>query len=182
MPDDLTLVSLIGSAFSAACTAYFWFVRVQRERPDVTAHLLEHEFFLGQGRADERAIGFKLAVVLANNSILPDAVLGARVWLRTAGGQWLPLEGVTCDQRSPLPLNLPPQQTGILRLAGRISFATDDEAESQRAIAEAYVARHLSRPLEITVQTLGLNERVTTSVLYCDPQDGAAAFRVRSAA
>jgi hypothetical protein len=183
MAQEMTWMSLAGSVFSTACTAYFWLVRARRERPNLTSHLLEHEFFLGQGRAEARTIGFKLAVVLANNSILPNAVIGARVWLRLADGNWESIDGLTTDQRTPLPLNLPPQQTGILRLAGRVTFPTNAELEGERNIAEAYTARLLKQPLEIEFETLGLGKRITTSVLRCDPAEApAATFRVRAAA
>ena len=99
MAQEMTWMSLAGSVFSTACTAYFWLVRSRRERPNLASHLLEHEFFLGQGRVETRTIGFQLAVVLANNSILPNAVIGARVWLRTADGNWESVDGLTTDQR-----------------------------------------------------------------------------------
>lgn len=183
MAQEMTWMSLAGSVFSTACTAYFWLVRARRERPNVASHLLEHEFFLGQGLAETRTIGFKLAVVLANNSILPNAVIGARVWLRTADGNWESVEGLTTDQRTPLPLNLPPQQTGILRLAGRMTFPTVKELETGRHIEDAYVKRMLRQPLEIEFETLGLGNRVTTSILRCDAAEApASTFRVRAAA
>jgi hypothetical protein len=183
MAQEMTWMSLAGSVFSTACTAYFWLVRSRRERPNLASHLLEHEFFLGQGRVETRTIGFQLAVVLANNSILPNAVIGARVWLRTADGNWESVDGLTTDQRTPLPLNLPPQQTGILRLAGHMTFPTVKELEAERNIAGAYVKRLLRQPLEIEFETLGLGNRVTTSLLRCDPAESpAATFRVRAAA
>ena len=107
----------------------------------------------------------------------------ARVWLRLADGNWESVEGLTTDQRTPLPLNLPPQQTGILRLAGRMTFPADKELESGRNIEDAYVKRLLRQPLEIEFETLGLGNRVTSTLLRCDPAEApAAAFRVRAAA
>lgn len=183
MAQEMSWMSLAGSVFSTACTVYFWFVRARRERPKLTAHLLEHEFFLGQGRAETRTIGVKLAVVVANGSILPNAVIGARAWLKTADGAWESVEGLTTDAQTPLPINLPPQQTGILRLTGRITFSTHADLESQRPSAAAYVAQYLRRPVEIEFETLGLNGHVTANVLRCDPDEAAAAsFRVRAAA
>jgi hypothetical protein len=183
MAQEMSWMSLAGSVFSTACTVYFWFVRARRERPKLTAHLLEHEFFLGQGRAETRTIGVKLAVVLANGSILPNAVIGARMWLKTADGAWESVDGLTSDAQTPLPLNLPPQQTGILRLTGRITFATSAELEAQRNSVGAYVGHYLRRPVEIEFEILGLNSHVASHILGCDPDEAAAAsFRVRAAA
>jgi hypothetical protein len=183
MPAEASLLSLAGSVFSTACTAWFWFVRVRRERPNLTAHLLEHEFFLAHGTGERRSIGCKLAVVLANNSILPDAILGARVSVRTAAGTWLPLEGLVCDASAPLPINLPPQQTGIIRLAGRVSFALSADAEGTRTALQTYLQQNLASPIQIQVETLGLHDSTSTFTLVYDPQrEATQSFRVRSAA
>ena len=183
MNSDMSMLSLAGSIFSTGCTAYFWFIKARREQPNLAAHLLEQEFFLGLGRSDTRGIGCTLSVIYANNSILPDAILGARVWVKRADGHWQVLESVSCDETTALPLNLPPQQTGLLRLTGHLAFARDAELEKDSNITAAYVRRHLASPREFQLETLGLNRRVATDVARIDPEaPSTESFRVRTAA
>lgn len=73
------MVSLVGSFFSGTCTMYFWLVRANRERPNLKPHYVKHEFVLGRTREDQRHFGVTLEVVVANYSVLPNAVLGVRV-------------------------------------------------------------------------------------------------------
>lgn len=183
MESEFSVVSLAGSAFSTACTAYFWFVKARRERPDLSAHLLDHEFFLSLGKSETRLVGCTLGIIYANNSILPDAVLGLRVWVRTTDGGWKLTEDVICDSSTALPLNLPPQQTCLLRLTGQLHFPRDAELEGESSIAGGYLKRHLAAPREFKVETLGLNDHVSTEVMRIDPNESAAeSFRVRTAA
>ena len=183
MNSDVSAISLAGSVFSTACTAYFWLIKSRRERPSLSTHLLEQEFFLGLGHTDTRGIGCSLAIVYANNSILPDAVLGLRVWVKTTAGDWKVLEGVTCEASTALPLNLPPQQTGVLRLTGHLLFDRDKELEGESNIATAYVRELIASPREFKLETLGLHRRVATDVARHDPTaPSTESFRVRSAA
>lgn len=183
MPSEFSYFSLAGSAFSTACTAYFWFVKARRERPDVSAHLLQHEFFLSLGNTDTRLIGSSVGIIYANNSILPDAVLGLRLWVRTTDGGWKLMEDVICDAATPLPLNLPPQQTSLLRLTGQLHFQLDAELESESNIAGAYLREHVAAPREFKLETLGLNDHVSSEIMRIDPGETAAeSFRVRTAA
>ena len=184
MDSDITLLSLAGSAFSPLCTVYFWLVRARREQPNLSAHLLEQEFFLGLGKSDVRGIGCSLSIVWANNSILPDAVLGARIWVMTKDGAWQLLDGLTCDgDKTALPLNLPPQQTGLLKLTGCLSFIRDERLESEQPIARSYVRAHLAHPRQFRIETLGLNDRISADVMTIDPDESAAeSFRIRTAA
>ncbi|MCA9052647.1 MAG: hypothetical protein KDA75_02365 [Planctomycetaceae bacterium] len=183
MPADTSLLSLAGSIFSTVCTAWFWFVRVRRERPNLTAHLLEHEFFLAHGGGDSRTIGCKAAVVLANNSILPDAVLGARLSVLSSSGGWLPLDGLVADAHAALPINLPPQQTGVIRLTGRLAFPWDPDAEGTRTALQTYLARNVATPIQMQLETLGLNDSTSRFTLVFDPHlEATQSFRVRTAA
>lgn len=183
MPSDISMMSLAGSAFSTACTAYFWFVKARRERPDLSAHLLQHEFFLSLGKTDTRLIGCTLGVIYANNSILPDAVLGLRLWVKTTSGGWKLMEDVICDSSTALPLNLPPQQTCLLRLTGQLHYARDAELENESNIAAAYLREHVAVPREFKLETLGLNDHVSTEIMRINPHETAAeSFRVRTAA
>ena len=183
MESEFTIISLAGSAFSTATTAYFWFVKARREQPDLSAHLLDHEFFLSLGKSESRLIGCTLGVIYANNSILPDAILGLRLWVKTVDGGWKLMEDVICDSSTALPLNLPPQQTGILRLTSQLHFSRDAELESESNIAAAYLNSHIASPRQFKLETLGLNDHVATEVMEIDPRETAAeSFRVRTAA
>jgi hypothetical protein len=180
---DFSYVSLTGSAFSTACTAYFWFVKARRERPDLSAHLLQHEFFLSLGQSDTRLIGCTVGIIYANNSILPDAVLGLRLWVRTTNGGWKLMDDVICDSATALPLNLPPQQTCLLRLTGQLHFERDARLESESNIAGGYLRQHVAAPREFKLETLGLNDHVSTEFMRVAPDESAAeSFRVRTAA
>ena len=59
----MPIASMIGSALTAAWTAYFWLVRVKRERPDLRAYLADQEPFLGSATVDTRQIGLKLGLI-----------------------------------------------------------------------------------------------------------------------
>lgn len=183
MPTEFTYVSLAGSVFSTACTAYFWFVKARRERPDLSAHLLDHQFFLSLGQKETRLIGCNLGIIYANNSILPDAVLGLRLWVKTTCGDWKLMQDVICDSSTALPLNLPPQQTCLLRLTGQLHFGRDERLEAESNITAAYLQEHVAGPREFKLETLGLNDHVATEIMRMDPGESAAeTFRVRTAA
>jgi len=183
MESELPMMSLAGSVFSTACTAYFWFVKARRERPDLSAHLLQHEFFLSLGKSDTRLIGCSLGIIYANNSILPDAVLGLRLWVRTTAGDWKLMQDLICDSSTALPLNVPPQQTCLLRLTGQLHFDRDADLEDESNIAGAYLRQHVAAPREFKLETLGLNDHVATETMRIDPAETAAeSFRVRTAA
>ena len=87
--DSTSALSLAGSAFSTVRTAYFWLVRVQRERPKLSPFVIDREFFLGAMTAQSRQIGFKVGLVVANYHFLSDVIAGAFVgvtagWIATA--------------------------------------------------------------------------------------------------
>lgn len=178
----MSIMSLTGSIFSTTCTGYFWFVKVRREQPNLKCFLHDHDLFLGNGRGDTRGIGMNVNVIVANYSTLPNAVLGVKLSVKLKEGQWQPLTGVTCDKGSPLPLNINPLQTTILRLSGRLTFATVDEAESQRDIVGAYGKNYLIQPLEFQIELTSLNNRVESSQLRSEAKEKEATIGLKIAA
>jgi hypothetical protein len=169
--DAMTMLSLSGSVFSTAWTAYFWLVRVRRERPALKPYLVGREIFYGVQRPPNRQLGIKLSLVVANYSLLPNALLGARVWLRRGDGGWQPVQNPAFDARTPLPFNLSPAQTALLGVNGTLWFPIDDQLEDGGL--PAYLRHHLGESREIKVELLGLNGKPHTSVLT-EPAAGSA--------
>ncbi|HQR08543.1 MAG TPA: hypothetical protein PLN21_17090 [Gemmatales bacterium] len=178
----LPIVTLAGSVFSTACTGYFWFVKVRKEQPNLKSFLHEHDLFLGNGRGDTRGIGLNVNLIVANYSSLPNAIVGTKLAVKLQGGTWQPLTGVTCDKSAPLPLNISPLQTSLLRLSGRLTFATFDELENQRDIVGAYSKHYLAQPLEFQVELQSLNNRVESSQLRSVVKDKETTVGLRIAA
>jgi hypothetical protein len=169
--DMMTMLSLSGSAFSTAWTAYFWLVRVRRERPALKPYLVGREMFYGVQRPPDRHIGIKLSLVVANYSLLPNALLGVRVWLRRRDNGWQPVHHPVFDARTPLPFNLPPAQTALLCVNGTLSFPIDEALEEGGL--PAYMRHHIGETREIKVELRGLGYKAHTVVLV-DPPAGAA--------
>jgi len=160
--DMMSMTSLAGSVFSTACTAYFWLIKVRRERPYLQAHLVEREIYLGNGSKETRQIGIRLGLVVANYCLLPDALLGARVLLKHKDGSWGELQQLSFDKTTPLPFNLPTLQTVMLRLNGYLTFPAQtalEEAGSSSKVLLGYTEQFLTEPREIRVELQGLNHR-----------------------
>jgi len=164
----MPLISLAGSIFSTTCTGYFWFVKVRKEQPHLVSFLHDHELFLGNGRGDTRSIGLNVQIIVANNSSLPNAILGVKLSVKLKTGDWQPVTGVGCDKSAPLPLNISPLQTTLLRLTGRLSFASIEECENQRCIESAYSQHHLAQPVEFLAELHTLDDRIKTSHLISE--------------
>jgi hypothetical protein len=161
----MPLASMIGSALTALWTAYFWLVRVKRERPDLRAHLADHETFLAHSTGENRHVGVKFGLIVANYSALPNALLGVRLWLRQKDRGWLEVENVSFDAQTPLPFNVPAMQTVLVRVAGRVGFPTEDDFEGTPAVVASYLDRYLAGRREIGVELRGLGEYVATAEL-----------------
>jgi hypothetical protein len=157
--DSTSALSLAGSAFSTVCTAYFWLVRVQRERPQLSPFVIDREFFLGGMTTQSRQIGFKVGLVIANYSTLPNAVLGAGVGLHGKEGGIEEIAPVTFDKQTPLPLNVPPLQTVLLRLQGNLTFPYTDALEQGSKTVGAYLQRFLADSWRLRLELHNLNNR-----------------------
>jgi hypothetical protein len=164
MESYLSLAGFAGSVFSTLATAYFWLVRVRRERPCLTPHLVDREFFLGLGRNGVRQLGVKVGVLVANYSVLPNAILGARLWLRVRDG-WLEVEHLALDKQTPQPFNVPPLQTVLLRLNGTLSFAYQDSLEEGSKSVGNYLNHFAIQPVELKLELRRLNDQSDVHVL-----------------
>jgi hypothetical protein len=158
-------LSIVGSAVSMAATLYFWLVRMRREKPCLRPYLVDREFYLGLSRDEVRRIGLKVGIIVANYSVLPNAVLGARLWIRRADGGWLEAENLAFDKQTPQPFNVPPLHTVMLRLTGALSFPFQDALEDGNKTAGNYMSRFTAQPVEMKVELRHLNDRTDTHPL-----------------
>ena len=156
MDSFITFFSFAASLFSSLATAYFWLVRAHRERPCLKPHFADKEFFLGSSRDNVRQIGLKLGVIVANYSSLPNAILGARLWVRLPEG-WQELTNVAFDKQTPQPFNVPSLQTVLLRLNATLSFPYQEALEEGNKTVGNYLNRFLtpSRDIRIELRRLG---------------------------
>lgn len=159
----MPIASMIGSALTALWTGYFWLIRVKRERPDLRAYVADHETFLAHSTGDQRHVGVKLGLIVANYSSLPNALLGVRLWLRQRDRGWLEVESVSFDAKTPLPFNVPAMQTVLVRVAGRVAFPTADEFEGTPTAMANYLERYLAAKRMVGVELKGLGEYVATA-------------------
>ena len=170
MESLMSVVSLGGSAVSFVATFYFWLVRANRERPHLRPYVLDREFFLGNSNPDSRQIGVKVGLVVANYSTLPNALIGAKASLRGTNGQWVELGSVSIDKQTPLPLNLPPMTTVLLRILGHLTFPYAADMEEGNKIVGNYLRKHIAEPRTLRIELLSLNDRKDTfELILADP-------------
>lgn len=165
----LPAVSFAGSAASVGVTGYFWFVRVNRERPRVLVEGVEHLSHVDLGACEEgvRTLCFRQGLVLVNESTLPSAVLsvGVRVKPRR-GGKGQSVAGVRPAPGSSIPLNLPPMQSGLLTIEWEIQFPYLDRAEDLEApdrVVDAYLEEHWATPDRVAVEVRGVRSKSFTA-------------------
>lgn len=164
MESFLSLAGFAGSAFSTVATAYFWFVRMRRERPCLKPHLVDKEVFLGASREQVRQIGLKIGVIVANYSVLPNAILSARLWLQSKE-RWQEVDHLAFDKQTPQPFNIPPLQTVLLRLTGFLAFPYQDQFEEGGKTIANYLNHFASQPLKLKLELRRLHDRADTHVL-----------------
>ena len=164
MESFMSMAGFFGSIFSTLATAYFWLVRMRQEKPCLVPHFVDKEFFLGLGRDQARQIGVKLGVVVANYSVLPNAILGARLWLRVPEG-WQELGNVAFDKQTSLPFNLPPLQTVLLRLNATLTFPYQETLEDGNKTVGNYLGRFLTQPRQFKIALRRLGDRTDEHVL-----------------
>ncbi len=152
----INTVSLVGSAFSTALTVFFWFSRAQRERPNLKAYLIERNFYIGLQR-DLRYLRAELTLIVANHSVLPNAVIGAKVWVRLKNGSLKEFEHLQFDPSTPQPFNIGSLQTVKLKLNGALGFACTEELENGGVFA--YLNHYCTNPRELEIQLISLDER-----------------------
>jgi hypothetical protein len=148
----MSLLGLFGSILTMVTTAYVWLAKLRNERARLKAFLTEQQFFPRRQVAEVREVGVHLSVIVANHSTLPNALLGARAWLQGREGGCLEVQGLGFDERTPLPINLPPLQTVLIRLRGWVSFPVSQGLEADSAYLSHYLAD--GRPLELELRAL----------------------------
>jgi hypothetical protein len=181
MTDYLSYAGAAGSAVSMLTTLYFWFVRMRNEQPRLKPFVADKEFFLGLSRDNVRQIGINVSIIVANYSSLPNAILGARLWIRQKDG-WLAVDNLTFDKQSPQPFNVAPLQTVLLRLNGTLSFPYRDEFEEGSKTMSNYLQALLAQPLEMKLQLRDLGDHSPTHVLTFSQEEAATQPGLRIAA
>lgn len=180
MESFMSMAGFLGSIFSTLATAYFWLVRMRQERPCLVPHFVDKEFFLGLSRDNSRQVGVKLGVVVANYSVLPNAILGARLWMRWRDG-WQELGSVAFDKQTSQPFNLPPLQTVLLRLTGTLTFPYHETLEDGTKTVGNYFGRFLAPPRQFKIALRRLGDRIDEHVLTL-PAEGEQSLPTARAA
>jgi hypothetical protein len=153
-------VSLGASIISLSMTLYFWFVKAKRESAQLRLDSVSHQSYidLGRGNEETRWLQFQVAIVVVNNSVLPNAVLDIEVLQRDLDRKkWVAIDHVLLSENSTLPVNLPLLQTGLITVHWWQSFATLAAAEALEArdIASGYVNAHFpNRAIQVKVKAM----------------------------
>jgi hypothetical protein len=155
--DAMSMWSMAGSAFSTVTTGYFWLIRNRRERPNLRPHIADRDFYLGSGGAEARQIGLKLGLIVANYSLLPNALLGVSGAVHRSDSTWQPLQRLSFDAATPLPFNVPSMQTVLLRVNGYLTFQTLENLENGSKTLSAYLEHYLTEPKRFQIELRSLN-------------------------
>jgi hypothetical protein len=162
----MSTVSLIGSAASAAATAYFWAVRVRRERPSLKLYSADRatEINLGVYRGETRGLQFRTGVIVANYSSLPNAVLAAEIALKKRDGSW---EEVPSARATGLPLNVPSMTTVRLEVEWSVTLPSLASAEELRGsdVIRSYLDHYYAESRRFGVSIWALGNREFRAVL-----------------
>lgn len=164
--------SLCGSVLALASTFYFWLVRSNRERPQLAIHPigdlsgslvsanedLEIYHRLRPGK-NEHCVKYWLHLAIVNNSSLPNAVLGIRVWLKLSDGKWQAMEvqSQSADQDL-LPVNVDPLTTSGLKLSLGMLYSGQIENSFAGRAAAAGDALPREIPIRIEISDLASNK------------------------
>jgi hypothetical protein len=163
--------SLCGSVIALISTFYFWLVRANRERPQLEIHpigdmqgclILFNEDSETYQRLrpskQEHCAKYWLHLAVVNNSSLPNAVLGIRVWLQRRNGDWQPMD---VRHQTPnedlLPINVDPLTTASLKLS--LAMLYSGELQNDFAGRAAAAGDALPREIPIRIELTGLGER-----------------------
>lgn len=178
MEELSSMLSMGLSVFASASTGFLWLLQLQEKQPNLRAYWVGldrfagHQFPYDAGR-DVQPLLLRLAV--ANLSLSPDALLDARVRVRSRDGAWVesrpylnlaacPAEIANCvPDVTPLPINRPPKQTTMLSRFVQIAVPNH--------LAFADFAR---APLRVQVELVSLTGKTFRSTLV-EPEPLAAA-------
>lgn len=162
----MSTVSLVGSAASAAATAYFWAVRVRRERPNLKIYAADRatEINLGVYRGETRGLQFRTGVIVANFSSLPNAVIAAEIALKKRDGSW---EEVPTARATGLPMNVPSMTTVRLEVDWSVTLPSLALAEEMRGsdVVRAYLDHYYAESRRFGISVWALDHKEFRSVL-----------------
>lgn len=174
-------VALGGSMLALASTGYFWFVRANRERMQLSIYpagslrgsVLANEDFDTLRRVSPNTgqvcAKYFLDLAIVNNSTLPNAVLGVRVKIQMADGSVRTMDTQPADPQEVLvPANLRPLSTAHFRLA--VSTAIDGSLTGGFAERESQAADALQYHPEVTVELMALGEKKFSRTFRDDGQ------------
>ena len=166
-------LALAGSAIAVTSTLYFWLIRANREKAQVEVHPIrgldgfvmfnEDYVTLRRLKCADGEVGAKylLGLALANNSTLPNAIIGIRVWMKFAqpnasGDCWREMDVAHCDSETALvPINLPPLTTAGLDLALAAAIQGTLEGGNAERQIRASEALPDQVPIRIELRALG---------------------------
>jgi hypothetical protein len=165
METFMKVVSLVGSGFATASTLYFWLIRANRERPQLKTYLtspFDASFLAGSG--DTMRSQFYVKAVVANYSTLPNAILGARTWVKARDGSWQ-LATTIFPEKNQVPCNLAPLQTVPLQITTTIVVPAPAEGTPRPASQREAAFQSVAQPVEIKVELRCLGDKHFTDVL-----------------
>lgn len=113
---------------------YFSGLPDERERPNLKAYLIEKNFYNGIQR-ELRFLRMELTLIVANHSTLPNAVIGAKVWIGLKDGTLKEADHLQFDPTTPQPFNIGSLQTVKLKLNGALGFVSTEELEIGACLA-----------------------------------------------
>ncbi len=163
--------SLAASLIALSSTLYFWLVRANRERAQLMVQPIReltgtvvtsfHDMATIQRLRpadDEYCIKYWMDVAIVNNSALPNALLGAKVWLQDKKGEWLEMDvSHQSHDQDLFPLNVPPLNISTLKmsLATNVRMQIDDSNLGRAAAA----GDALPRQIPIQIELIGLQNK-----------------------
>lgn len=160
--------SVVASGVAVISTFYFWLIRANAERGSLSAHpmrpvvgslLMAMEDVTTYRRIapenGEIILKYWLHIAVVNNSTLPNAMLGARVWIKFADVGWQEMDVHNeMPEEDLFPVNIDPMTT----LGVKLALATKRDGElsggfRERAAAAGDVLGE-SVPIRIELQAL----------------------------
>lgn len=162
----MSTVSLVASSLSAAGTAYLWIVKARRELPNLQIYPCSAgaEVNLGVYRGETRGLQFRTSVVVANYSLLPNAVIGVDVSMKRRDGSW---EDISAPRAAGLPLNVPSMTTQKVELEWSVVLPALADAEARRGveIPGAYLDHYYAEPRRLGIAVWALGEKEFRSIV-----------------
>ncbi len=175
--------SLVGSTIAVCSTFYFWLIRSNRERAQLVAHPvggLEGTLLMAMDDAltyrrvapadGEVVLKYWLHLAIVNNSLLPNALLGARIWMKFADGEWREMDvHHEMPDQDLFPTNIDPLTTAGLKLA--LSCKQPGKIEGGFAERAQAAGDALPRQIPIRIRLKALQDQ-TFHCEFADDGDG----------